>query len=70
MSAEDNVPSPCVGVCRIDTVRERCDGCLRTLDEIGCWGALGAGEKRTLLAELDARRQRESAERAGDGGIE
>ena len=70
MTCHDNVPSPCVGVCRIDEARGRCEGCLRTLEEIGRWSALGTGDKRALLAELPGRRQRASEGRSEGGGIE
>ena len=70
MISDDDVPSPCVGVCRIDEARGRCEGCLRTLEEIGRWSALGAVDKRALLAELPGRRQRGSEERSEGGGIE
>jgi uncharacterized protein len=40
------VPSPCVGVCRIDTASRSCEGCGRTLSEIAEW-----------LDATDARRQ-------------
>nr|NDG60814.1 DUF1289 domain-containing protein [Betaproteobacteria bacterium] len=32
--------SPCVSVCRMDPLRQLCEGCLRTLDEIAAWGTL------------------------------
>jgi predicted Fe-S protein YdhL (DUF1289 family) len=34
----------------------RCEGCLRTLDEIAAWSAMSAEEKRAVLARLPARR--------------
>jgi len=34
----------------------RCEGCLRTLDEIAAWSAMSAQEKRAVLARLPARR--------------
>jgi uncharacterized protein len=50
----DDVPSPCVSICRMDPVTELCEGCLRTLDEIAAWGRMEDGEKREvwrLIAE-------------------
>ena len=70
MTFDDDVPSPCVGICRVDEARGRCEGCLRTLDEIGRWSALGAGDKRAILAELRGRRQRGPEGRSEGGGIE
>jgi hypothetical protein len=48
--------SPCIGVCVIDEVSGLCDGCLRTLEEIGLWGSSSAAQRREILARLDARR--------------
>jgi uncharacterized protein len=50
----DDVPSPCVSICRMDPVTELCEGCLRTLDEIAAWGRMEDGEKKEvwrLIAE-------------------
>jgi uncharacterized protein len=49
-------PSPCTGVCRIDGRTGWCQGCLRTLDEIGAWGALDDAGKRAVWAALEVRR--------------
>jgi predicted Fe-S protein YdhL (DUF1289 family) len=35
-----DVPSPCISVCRMDAATGRCEGCLRTLDEIAVWSSL------------------------------
>jgi len=50
------VPSPCTGVCVMDSTRRLCFGCLRTLGEIAAWGALTNDEKRQVLEQLRARR--------------
>ena len=50
------VPSPCVNVCRMDAGTGWCEGCLRTLDEIGAWSQLGDIDKRAVWATLAARR--------------
>jgi predicted Fe-S protein YdhL (DUF1289 family) len=51
------VPSPCVGVCRLDDAGRVCTGCGRTLSEIAEWGGASAERKRAILARLgnDAR---------------
>ena len=51
-----SVASPCTSVCIIDPVTGLCGGCFRTLEEISAWIDLSAGEKRSVMAELDARR--------------
>jgi len=33
-----------------------CEGCLRTLDEIATWSVMSDAEKRTVLAQLSARK--------------
>ncbi|MEP7222333.1 MAG: DUF1289 domain-containing protein [Novosphingobium sp.] len=52
-------PSPCTGVCRLETPhpagQERCVGCLRTLDEIADWPMMRPSEKAELLALLARR---------------
>ena len=42
------VPSPCVSVCRMDTARQYCVGCLRTLDELRAWGSSDDATKRQI----------------------
>lgn len=53
------VPSPCTNVCRMDA-RGRCEGCLRTLDEIAGWSTMSDAEKHLVWDTL-ALRQREAA---------
>jgi hypothetical protein len=36
-SVEAPVPSPCINICRMDLDRKYCQGCARTLLEIGRW---------------------------------
>ncbi len=50
------VPSPCTDVCRIDAATGWCEGCLRTIDEIGAWGALDDRARRDIWKRLPARR--------------
>lgn len=54
---DDYVKSPCIRVCTLDPRTDICVGCLRTLDEIRCWGSLPAAGKRAILAELETRRR-------------
>jgi predicted Fe-S protein YdhL (DUF1289 family) len=53
---QPEVDSPCVNVCRMDPVSGYCEGCRRSLEEIACWSAYSAAEKRAVLAQLPARR--------------
>ncbi len=50
------VPSPCIGVCRIDPASGLCVGCLRTLDEIAAWGALDDDARRGIWRAIAMRR--------------
>lgn len=49
------VPSPCVSVCRMDAATGLCEGCLRTLEEIAAWGAMGDDDKRAVWRLLEQR---------------
>lgn len=48
----DVVPSPCTGVCRLDTAGETCLGCRRKLDEIAAWSGLSEAGKRAVLSRI------------------
>ena len=52
-----DVASPCIKICQVDPLRRICNGCLRTLDEIGGWTTMGAGERAWVMADLPRRRQ-------------
>ncbi len=56
MPLDDDVPSPCVSLCKLTPDRSHCLGCLRTLDEIRAWRSLDADGKRAVLAALAGRR--------------
>ena len=51
----ENVPSPCVSVCRMDAQTGYCEGCLRTLDEIRLWGMASDADKRAVWAAIEDR---------------
>lgn len=50
------VPSPCVNVCRMHEGTGWCEGCKRTLDEIGAWGTLDDAGKRAVWQRIRVRR--------------
>ncbi len=52
---EAEVASPCINVCRMDAASGYCEGCRRTIEEIACWSAYRAAEKRAVLARLPTR---------------
>jgi hypothetical protein len=53
----DDVPSPCINVCRMNDVTGHCEGCFRTIGEIACWSGATREEKLAVLAKLEARKR-------------
>ena len=51
----DEVPSPCVSICRMDPASELCEGCFRTLDEIALWGRMEEKSKREVWKQIGQR---------------
>lgn len=51
----EEIPSPCVSVCRMDLQREYCEGCLRSIDEIRVWHASSDLEKKAIWALIAER---------------
>lgn len=49
------VPSPCIHVCVIDPLSGFCEGCGRSLAEIGRWAAMSDDEQRKVLKLLAPR---------------
>jgi uncharacterized protein len=54
--SEASISSPCVSLCKMDALSGLCKGCWRTIDEIVAWGALDAGAKRAVWADIAQRR--------------
>ncbi len=52
---DEEVPSPCVSICRMDPVSELCAGCFRTLDEIALWGRMAENSKREVWKQIGLR---------------
>lgn len=55
LGESQNMPSPCVSVCRMDAASGLCEGCLRTLDEIARWSTLPDAGKRAVWALIGQR---------------
>lgn len=49
------IESPCVKLCQIHPVRRICEGCGRTLAEIGGWLSMTADERRSVMDALPGR---------------
>lgn len=65
-----DIASPCCGICRIDQERQLCEGCLRTLDEIGRWGMMDNEGKRAVLDACLERQLAGIQPRCAGGGME
>jgi predicted Fe-S protein YdhL (DUF1289 family) len=50
-----HVPSPCVSVCVMHPHTGLCEGCLRTLSEIGDWSRLSDDDKRGVWQRIQWR---------------
>ncbi len=53
--AVDNVPSPCVSICNMDTGSGLCEGCFRTIDEIRVWSSSDDVAKKQIWALIHQR---------------
>lgn len=49
------VPSPCVSICVMNPVTGWCEGCLRTLAEIGDWAHADVAAKRQVWQTIAKR---------------
>jgi prolyl-tRNA editing enzyme YbaK/EbsC (Cys-tRNA(Pro) deacylase)/predicted Fe-S protein YdhL (DUF1289 family) len=54
-AAGDQVPSPCISVCRINADSGMCEGCFRTLGEISAWARSGPDMQRELWRTIGQR---------------
>jgi predicted Fe-S protein YdhL (DUF1289 family) len=50
------LPSPCIGICQMDSNTGLCKGCDRTLDEIIDWGVASESKKFVIWQEIKRRR--------------
>ena len=57
MTLSENVPSPCISVCRMNPQSGLCEGCLRSIEEIAQWGNVGDELKRAILKRIEQRRE-------------
>ena len=54
-ASTENVPSPCVSVCRMDAQRAVCECCLRSIDEIRLWSTASGLQKKAVWALIAQR---------------
>ena len=50
-----SVPSPCIGVCKMDEAKGWCAGCFRTLDELTGWSRASDAAKVAVWSLVEQR---------------
>ena len=55
LQSHDVPPSPCISVCRMSDDTTYCEGCWRSLDEIGSWSQCSATDKRAVWQRIAER---------------
>ena len=53
--APEVVVSPCIGTCKLDALQV-CEGCGRTIEEIGAWFRASNEARRAIVAAAQLRR--------------
>ena len=56
----ERMPSPCISICQMDSVKEICKGCYRTRKEIAQWPTMEVEAQRQLLEALKQRRSEQT----------
>jgi predicted Fe-S protein YdhL (DUF1289 family) len=56
-SAVLDIPSPCIGVCRLDSAMGLCAGCMRSPAEIAAWPTADSAERLAIVLRLRERRR-------------
>lgn len=51
----DQILSPCVSVCKMNSVSQLCEGCFRTRDEIAAWSSAGNAAKQDVWQRIEQR---------------
>jgi prolyl-tRNA editing enzyme YbaK/EbsC (Cys-tRNA(Pro) deacylase)/predicted Fe-S protein YdhL (DUF1289 family) len=54
-SETENIPSPCISVCRMSSLTGWCEGCFRTRDEIAAWSQSTDAGKRAVWNLIEQR---------------
>ncbi|MEM5383128.1 DUF1289 domain-containing protein [Paraburkholderia phymatum] len=56
MNRSNPVTDPCINICRMDPNDQLCQGCWRTLREVGLWDQMNHQQKAEVAALLACRR--------------
>ncbi|MCX8501019.1 MAG: DUF1289 domain-containing protein [Alphaproteobacteria bacterium] len=54
---DHEIPSPCVGICQMDSTSGLCTGCYRTGEEIKNWRASDNGQRLAIYEKIQSRRR-------------
>lgn len=54
-NTQEEIQSPCIGVCSMDDASGFCYGCYRTIEEIKGWWDMSLADQKKLLAVLEQR---------------
>ena len=57
-----SVANPCINICRMDLAGKYCQGCGRTLVEIGLWDQMTEAKRVEVIAPLPSRLPRRSGQ--------
>ena len=52
---KSDMESPCIKICTYDPGSGLCQGCGRTLEEIGAWFSMSDAERRAVMEKLPER---------------
>ena len=55
LNINEDVQSPCIGVCIVDETSQLCQGCFRTLGEIQGWSDLDHAQKKIVAENVNQR---------------
>ena len=54
-NSDEDVPSPCISVCRMTPDRSHCEGCFRTIPEIRAWAQADRPQRLAIWTQLSQR---------------
>ena len=54
-NSDEDIPSPCISVCRMTPDRSHCEGCFRTIPEIRAWAQADRAQRLDIWAQLSQR---------------
>jgi uncharacterized protein len=57
MTKADEISSPCIDVCDVDSTGQYCIGCGRSMDEIARWLTTSEQERQAIMDKLPDRLQ-------------